>query len=241
MVPASPQSPAQITAEKFRRMEWDAALRDRKTTTDYIAAALRVAILDGQFADGEELNQVELAKYFNVSRVPIREALRSLQSEGLVHSIAHHKTVITSLSLEEILEIIETRAVLEGYIVEKCAPQLDETAIARLAELCDEMDDFAPGHPWILKNWEFHRTLYRGGPRSMIELIERLHFRTERYSREAGSGERRAEAAGEHRDIVHMLRRRDYEGVGKRIREHVLHTGEAIRQFRARREDPGVR
>ena len=57
---------------------------ERKTTTDYLAAALRTAIYDGQFADGEELNQVELAQFFGVSRVPIREALRQLQAEGLV-------------------------------------------------------------------------------------------------------------------------------------------------------------
>ena len=65
-------------------MEWDPNLRERKTITDYLAAALRTAIYDGQFADNEELNQVELAEYFGVSRVPIREALRQLQAEGLV-------------------------------------------------------------------------------------------------------------------------------------------------------------
>ena len=48
----------QITAEKFGRLQWDPALRERRTTTDYLASALRTAIFDGQFADGEELNQV---------------------------------------------------------------------------------------------------------------------------------------------------------------------------------------
>ena len=60
-------------------------------TSDYIVEALRAAIYDGQFADGEELNQVELAAYFKVSRVPIREALRQLQAEQLVRSVAHRR------------------------------------------------------------------------------------------------------------------------------------------------------
>src|ERR687884_535255 len=103
MAAAQPKSSRQITADKFARLEWDPALRERKTTTDHIASALRTAIYDGQFDDGEELNQVELAQYFNVSRVPIREALRQLQAEGLVRIVAHRKTLVVGLSLEEIL------------------------------------------------------------------------------------------------------------------------------------------
>jgi hypothetical protein len=66
-----------INPRKFERMQWDPGLRERKTTIDYLPAALRTAIYDGQFADGEELNQVELANFFHVSRVPIREACGS--------------------------------------------------------------------------------------------------------------------------------------------------------------------
>src|SRR3954466_12222072 len=102
-------------AKRFERMDWDPGLRERKTITDYLASALRTAIYDGQFADNEELNQVELAEYFGVSRVPIREALRQLQAEGLVQSIAHHRTVVTGLTLPQILEAVEMRAVLEHH------------------------------------------------------------------------------------------------------------------------------
>lgn len=112
----------QITPRKFERMQWDPGLRERKTTTDYLAAALRTAIYDGQFADGEELNQVELANFFNVSRVPIREALRQLQAEGLVHIIAHHRTVVAGLTVAQILELIEMRAVLDLTWCERARP-----------------------------------------------------------------------------------------------------------------------
>src|SRR5919199_3700294 len=108
--PAPREQARQITADKCSRLQWDPALRERKTTTDHIAAALRTAIFDGQFADGEELNQVELAQYFNTSRVPVREALRQLQAEGLVRNVAHRKTVVEGLSLDDILELIEVRA-----------------------------------------------------------------------------------------------------------------------------------
>ena len=74
-----------INSKKFERMEWDPVLRDRKTITDYLATALRTAIYDGQFADNEELNQVQLSAFFGVSRVPIREALRQQCETALLH------------------------------------------------------------------------------------------------------------------------------------------------------------
>ena len=103
-----------MSAARFARILDAHPAREQRTTPDYIADALRVAIYDGQFKDGEELNQVELASYFKVSRVPIREALRQLQAENLVRSIAHRRAVVIGLDLEEMLELIEIRAVLEG-------------------------------------------------------------------------------------------------------------------------------
>src|SRR3954470_22753642 len=118
---------ARISSKKFERMAWDPNLRERKTITDYLATALRTAIHDGQFADNEELNQVELAEFFGVSRVPIREALRQLQAEGLVQAIAHHRAVVTGLTLPQILEAVEMRAVLEHHLLRKSAPRLEAT------------------------------------------------------------------------------------------------------------------
>ena len=123
-----------INSKKFERMEWDPVLRDRKTITDYLATALRTAIYDGQFADSEELNQVQLSEFFGVSRVPIREALRQLQAEGLVRNIAHHRTIVTGLTLPQILESIEIRAVLEAHLLCKAEKRFDQSAIDALID-----------------------------------------------------------------------------------------------------------
>ena len=177
-----------VTAARFARLSLDPALRERKTTSDYIADALRAAIYDGQFADGEELNQVELAGYFQVSRAPIREALRGLQAEGLVSSVAHRRAVVIGLELTEIIELIEVRAVIEGYLVEKAGPRLKAVSIRRLGRLCDEMECIETyDYNWVMKNWEFHRVMY--GPSASgaaIDMAERLHQKVERYVRRAG-------------------------------------------------------
>ena len=237
-IPAAGQ---QITPEKFGRLQWDPALRQRRTTADYLVSALRTAIYDGQFADGEELNQVELASYFNVSRVPIREALRQLQAEGLVRIVAHRRTVVSGLNLEEILELIEMRAVLESFMLKRCAPHIDAASLDALRRLCDEMDritDYGPN--WVLRNSEFHRTLYRtNSSKTMMTLIEEIHLKVERYARQAGTQSRLREAAAEHRQILYYIEQKDYANAGAVMERHILNTGEAIRRFRENRQAGG--
>jgi DNA-binding GntR family transcriptional regulator len=221
-----------INSKKFERMEWDPVLRDRKTITDYLATALRTAIYDGQFADNEELNQVQLSEFFGVSRVPIREALRQLQAEGLVRNIAHHRTIVTGLTLPQILESIEMRAVLEAHLLCKAEKRFDQSAIDKLRKICDETDQIKDyGARWVLKNWEFHRALYsRAESPTIVEAVERIQLNTERYARRTGSPERLRQAAAEHRQILSALERRDFAKASARLERHILNTGEAIRR-----------
>jgi len=221
-----------ISSKKFERMQWDPGLRQRKTITDYLAAALRTAIYDGQFDDNEELNQVELADFFGVSRVPIREALRQLQAEGLVKNIAHHRTVVTGLTLPQILETIEMRSVLESYLLQKAAPKFEKADVEHLNKICADTDSIKDyGSRWVLKNWEFHRTLYgRSASPTIIEVVERIQLNIERYARRTGSTERLRQAATEHRQIYKAIERRDFKKACDLLRQHILHTGDAIRR-----------
>jgi DNA-binding GntR family transcriptional regulator len=234
--PSFPEQSLAMTAARFARLSVDPTLRERRTTPDYIADALRAAILDGQFEDGAELNQVELAGYFKVSRVPIREAMRQLQAEHLVKSVAHRRTVVLGLQVEEILELIEIRAVLEGHLIAKAGPRLDAAALERLNDLCDEMDRLkAYDYNWVLKNWEFHRTLYQPAElKSAIALVERLHLRVERYVRRSGGIDRLRQAAAEHRRILRDMRRKDFASARAHMQEHILQTGEQVRRFYAK-------
>jgi DNA-binding GntR family transcriptional regulator len=234
--PSLPEQSLAMTAARLARLAIDPALRERRTTPDYIADALRAAILDGQFADGAELNQVELAGYFKVSRVPIREAIRQLQAEHLVKSVAHRRAVVIGLQLEEMLELIEIRAVLEGHLIAKAGPRLDTAALERLNDLCDEMDRLKDyDYNWVLKNWEFHRTLYQPAElKAAISLVERLHLRVERYVRRSGGIDRLRRAAAEHRRIVRDIGRKDFAAARAHMQEHILQTGEQVRRFYAK-------
>jgi DNA-binding GntR family transcriptional regulator len=230
----STRTAPRISSRKFARMQWDPSLRERKTITDYLAAALRTAIYDGQFEDREALNQVELAEFFGVSRVPIREALRQLQAEGLVQNIAHHKTVVVGLTLEQIVEAIEMRAVLEAHLLRKTAPLLGKTELADLRRICRETDRIRDyGSDWVLKNWEFHRALYgRADSPAIVAMVERLQLNVERYARRAGNPQRLREAAREHWEIVRALERKDAAKASALLERHIINTAHDVQRNR---------
>ena len=230
----SRRPPKAISSKKFERMQWDPGLRERKTTSDYLATALRAAIYDGQFDDNEELNQVELADFFGVSRVPIREALRQLQAEGLVQNIAHHRTIVTGLTLPQISQSIEMRAVLESYLLQKAAPKFEKADLDRLHKICTDTEAIKDyGSRWVLKNWEFHRALYNpSASPTIIAAVERIQLNVERYARRTGTAARLREAAAEHWQIYKAIERKEIAKACNLLTQHILHTGEEIRRSR---------
>jgi DNA-binding GntR family transcriptional regulator len=210
-------------------------LSDRRTTSDEIADALREAILTGEFEDGEELNQVALAKHFGVSRVPIREALRQLQAEGIVTAKAHQRTVVTTLKVERVLEIIDIRSLLETHLLDLSFPKIDDAQIAHLKALCTEMDTITDHQVWLAKNREFHQALYAPADASFtVSLLEQLSARVGRYlHRWRGGIERNKEANAEHWSIVEAIEAKDRRRARRELQQHIAHTRERIVEHNA--------
>lgn len=206
-------------------------LSDRRTTSDQIADALRDAILTGEFADGEELNQVTLAKHFGTSRVPLREALRQLQAEGLVSSKAHKRVLVTTLSVERVVEILDIRALLEGHLLSQAIKSITPEHVQRLEKLCHEMDRTVAHQAWLRKNREFHQALYEpSGSTFTIDLVEQLSARVERYLHmwsERGI-QRNKEANAEHWAIVRAVKANNPRAARSELETHIAHTKERV-------------
>ena len=198
-----------ITADKFGRLRWDPALKERKTTTDYLASALRTAIYDGQFADGEELNQVELAKYFNVSRVPIREALRQLQAEGLVRIMAH-KNGRAGLTLMKFSKLSRCGRCWSAPSGPQVGAAIDSSRCAACAAVrrCHRMTDY--GSNWVIKNSEFHRMLYHADDSATMMETGGTPTPQGRTLRPGRQRKTAGEAAAEHRQILDRIEKKDY-------------------------------
>ncbi|MEQ8678068.1 MAG: GntR family transcriptional regulator [Aggregatilineales bacterium] len=151
-------------------------------TSDAIAEHLRQAILRGELKSLEPLPQDKIANDLGVSKVPLREALAELKSEGLIIYKANRGAFVTALSSGDAKEIYLMRVALEQLALEYAIPNLSKVDIAhaRSALLMIDAEDNA--QKWAELNWEFHAALYRPAEMPhLIATIKTLHVNVGRY------------------------------------------------------------
>ena len=188
-----------------------------------IADRLRAAILSGSLPAGERVNQERVAADLGVSHIPVREALRVLEAEGLVTFHARRGFFVAALSVEDALELGEMRTALERLAARLAVPRATaadlEAAEAQIA-LSDETASLAA---WSETNWRFHRLLYApcGRPRIM-ETLEGLWRASDRYLRvvwQEAAWQGRSQ--DEHRSLLAAFRTGDVRRVEHLVARHV--------------------
>jgi DNA-binding GntR family transcriptional regulator len=140
-----------------------APLEQTATRSDLIVEAIRLAILQGQLAPGSSLVERRLAEMLGVSKTPVREALISLASTGLVTVHPNRGVVVRKLAVEDVERIYEVRLLLEPWAVGQTASAQTEKAIAEAQAALDEARTLLaePDHSQLsLTNRRFHRALY---------------------------------------------------------------------------------
>jgi len=154
----------------------------RKATHEVVAAVLREAITSGQLKANQPLPQAEIAANLQVSHIPVREALRQLESEGLVTYQANRGATVSALSAAEIREIYEIRAMLETGAIRRAVPNLTAENLVRAAALLDLAEQTDDGATWGSLDMEFHSLVYHLDDRPRFqELITELLRRVDRY------------------------------------------------------------
>ena len=208
----------------------------RQTLTSMTLDALRERILHGTYPEGEPLRQDALAEELGVSRIPVREALRQLEAEGLVTFNPHRGAVVSTLSLGEIEELFDLRAQIETELLRRALPQVGTEDIARAKDVLDAYEtalrngDVAS---WGAMNWQFHSTLYAPADRPFtLAVAQKLHQQCDRYLRmqlALTHGEMRAN--DEHRGILASVRKRDAKRAVQLLRDHIVGAGRLLHDF----------
>src|SRR5690242_5542098 len=109
-----------------------------RSTPGLIADAIRAGILDGTIVAGQQLVQDDLAHAFGTSRIPVREALRQLESDGIVAYHPHRGASVALLTAHDVKEIYEMRAPLEKLALRLAVPNLDRTHLTAAARAIDD-------------------------------------------------------------------------------------------------------
>jgi DNA-binding GntR family transcriptional regulator len=197
-----------------------------RTMQEIVTTHLREAIRSGRLEPGTRLQQDDMARQLHVSRMPVREALRILEQEGLVELRPHRSAVVVSLRLDDVAEIFEIRAMLEGRAAELAGPHLTDAAIARLREIHTAMSRVEHDEDrWLALNQQFHTAIYpaSGRPR-LCALIDAQRNVVQPYLRAAFALLGRAPSAhAEHERILWAAEDRDGARMSQLTVEH-LHT-----------------
>ncbi len=205
----------------------------RKTLVMTAVDSLRQRIIDGEFQAGESLNQVTIAREYAISRIPLREAMRQLEAEGLLLFQPGKGAVVSGLSMNEIGEVIDLRAMIEPDILGKAISRLTTADLEHAKRILDDYEAAFKKNEiatWGEYNWRFHSTLCApSGCAIAMGILQGLHHLNERYAKiQISVTHWEQRAAHEHREILGACRKRDREKATRLLKDHILSAGQAL-------------
>ena len=208
-------------------------MSSRPPAQDAVLASLREDILTGVLAPGDQLVQEALAERYGVSRVPLREALKVLESEGQVVNHPHRGYFVAELSVGDLQEVYHLRALLERSALTAAVANVDGPDIDEIAALADEVERAAvdgDAYDMAEANRRFHFAIFdaAGMPR-LSRLLRQLWDATDAYrALYYQVPENRTRVLAEHAGMVEALRQRDAEALVAHHDDHRSHSVSAV-------------
>lgn len=197
----------------------------------YIANVLREAIYRGILEEGKPLHQATLAQRLNVSPIPLREALRLLETEGLVSFQGYRGAVVTTLSLEEARELYEMIAALETCLLRIAFPKITRRILEEAASVLEEMEDEKDCIRWRDLNQVFHNLFYEPADRPLtLDMLARLRQKTDRTIRTHLSS-MRVDSQKQHREILAAVESKELEKAVGTLYSHLIYTSNDLQSF----------
>ena len=217
------------------------AVHKFQTKNQVIYQALKKDIISGKFKPGQRIVISEIARLFDSSDIPVREALKHLESDGLIHTTPYVGSVVASLNLDELEEIYQVRSELESLAARLAVPRIGAVEIEELKkqigfmrQVIDEENFDQLGR----LNRRFHQTIYDFCQNTfLLKTIFELWDRTGRAQGVfALMPERAHRSLAEHEEILEALAQGDAERVGRLIKAQKEAVLESMRAYLAEHE-----
>ena len=211
-------------------------LNDKQSLTAKVYSHIRDDIIEGRYSTGSYLVETKLAEELDVSRTPVREALKQLELEGLVVSIPNRGMMVQGMSSHDIDDIFTVRHLLEGQAAYWAAERIDESNLARLTEIVELMEMYTRKNDaanLARLDTEFHEVLFSASDsRILRQILTTLHQNSRRARRTSlPAPERPSHSLAEHRAIFEAIERHEPELAKSRMEDHVTNA-------RSRRVNP---
>lgn len=207
-----------------------AFLAPRSSTPDLVRDELRQSILTGEIEAGVQLRQDEIAHRFGTSRIPVREALRQLASEGLVTFHPFRGAVVSRLSLDEVLELLDIRIGLECRALRLAVPNMVQADLDYAEKILREYDKEPKATRWGEMNWKFHSALYAPCNKTkLLALIDSNYGHVDRFTRlqvSLAAGKERPQR--EHYAMLKMCAANKVDEAVRTLEQHIEQTRKSL-------------
>ncbi|MFY0989795.1 GntR family transcriptional regulator [Halomonas sp. C05BenzN] len=208
----------------------------KRSNTQRLRDALEDDIINGRRAPGERLDPEALCREFEVSRTPVREAIQQLVASGLVTVSPKKGTFVARVGLDQLIEMFEVMAELEGMCGRLAARRATEEELAglgRALERCEAAALAGDTDEYYYENEGFHQAIYAASHNAFLASeASQLKQRLKPYRRlQLQVRQRMGNSLSEHREILSAIEKGDAEAAERQLREHVLIQGERFSDF----------
>jgi len=205
----------------------------RVSLVDNVTERLRGALLSGEIKPGERIRVAELEKTFGVSHIPIREAFRRLEAEGMIVALPQRAAVAAGVDLEDLGGLYDLRRVIECEVIRRSVASMTPEQVARVEEalrvlVATAQDNDSPEF-WE-RHMDFHWSLLEPAASAWVKrVLDQMWIASQRYVRIFVS-ETIGDAMRDHRDLLAACKKRDADRAEKILRRHLDRTELAVRK-----------
>ncbi|MFA7589708.1 MAG: GntR family transcriptional regulator [Acholeplasmataceae bacterium] len=211
-------------------------MKSYSTKSSLVLDILRENIINGHLKPGQKLVLKHIAEELDVSVLPVREAIRHLQAEGLVTKDPHMGSKVSQIPVDELIEILEIRGILEAYAARISVQSFSKSEIRKLENLLNEMKKLAINEDrknYGFKNREFHEVILSQCP--LNKITEMINDIRDKWNRSRSvfeiDPERMHQSYLEHVQILESIKAKDSEKVEELMRIHSIHMLNSIKKL----------
>jgi DNA-binding GntR family transcriptional regulator len=212
-----------ISTRRYHKIE-------KKSLATEVYLHLKQGILNGTLVAGTRLLEIEIAEQMEVSRAPVREALRMLEADRLVDFQVNQGAYVRKLDKDEIWEIYTARSLIEGYVASLAAKRAGSEDVSRLKQALETVLRVAESGNFeatVAKDFDFHRLIWEiSGHRLFIEILNQLEDQIRMFMTvQAPLFAHLIDSVKDHIEIVNAIANGDSETASKTIQQHITDAG----------------